>query len=163
MTAVNKATLPNTSSRDSKPSASTNFLAISLVVTTADIGCPFPIGFPIVTMSGHTPVWKAGEDITCSLADLTLSPVHSYTLWFIDPKVVPSPSKPGLHFIKNTQSSSCVHVAESQEEQSSNSVALYPDWPAPQLCACSRKSEEQSGFAEHYIRFQRSIPSFCGR
>ena len=45
-----------TSSSDSRPSASTNFMAISLVVTTAEIGCPFPIGFPIVTMSGHTSV-----------------------------------------------------------------------------------------------------------
>ena len=27
---------------------------ISTVVTTADTGCPFPIGFPIVTMSGTT-------------------------------------------------------------------------------------------------------------
>lgn len=26
--------------------------ATSAVVTTQDIGCPFPIGFPMVTMSG---------------------------------------------------------------------------------------------------------------
>ena len=38
------------------PTLSANFEAISLVVTTADTGCPFPIGLPIVTMSGTTPV-----------------------------------------------------------------------------------------------------------
>jgi len=29
---------------------------IALVVTTAATGCPLPIGFPIVTISGTTPV-----------------------------------------------------------------------------------------------------------
>ena len=31
-----------------------NFLAISLVVTTAETGWPLPIGLPMVTMSGQT-------------------------------------------------------------------------------------------------------------
>ena len=31
------------------------FSAIFLVVTTPAIGCPFPIGLPIVTISGTTP------------------------------------------------------------------------------------------------------------
>ena len=34
-------------------------LAIALVVTTAAMGCPLPIGLPIVTMSGHTSVKSA--------------------------------------------------------------------------------------------------------
>ena len=42
-------------SRDSMPSASANFMAISRVVITAETGCPFPMGLPTVTMSGHTP------------------------------------------------------------------------------------------------------------
>jgi hypothetical protein len=31
-----------------------NFSAIALVVTAAETGCPFPIGFPMVTTSGMT-------------------------------------------------------------------------------------------------------------
>ena len=43
-----------------KNSMSPNEEAISGVVKTAAMGCPFPIGFPITTMSGVTPLsWKA--------------------------------------------------------------------------------------------------------
>ena len=40
--------------------AAANAFAIFLEVTTAEIGCPLPIGFPRVTMSGHTPESKEG-------------------------------------------------------------------------------------------------------
>ena len=36
---------------------SANSAAMAGVVTTAPIGCPFPMGFPRVTMSGATPSW----------------------------------------------------------------------------------------------------------
>ena len=43
-------------------------LAISGVVMTPATGCPLPIGFPIVTMSGTTSIkqWKTLQDVNYS-------------------------------------------------------------------------------------------------
>jgi len=41
--------------------------ASSGVVTTTANGCPFPMGLPIVTMSGTTPRETHSYDLACSL------------------------------------------------------------------------------------------------
>ena len=53
------------------------FSAIFLVVTTPAIGCPFPIGLPIVTISGTTPEIIPCEtvfDVSCISSEMQKFP-----------------------------------------------------------------------------------------
>lgn len=85
-----------------------NFSAISFVVTTADTGWPLPMGFPMVTMSGHTPEVRTGMQRRIMAWHHQI--LGAPTTVLKGPEIVAHASKTRLNFVSNDHTSSITDI-----------------------------------------------------